>query len=112
LGFPLFPRGKRLPSQSPSPLRELLSRLLCDRRRAWGGLAPLLLYGGGLGKGIVVGRSSRDGGQPASDPVTIPDLVGTITRSLLDLSEVRLLDSLPKSLQATLSQGRPIPGLG
>jgi hypothetical protein len=60
----------------------------------------------------VIGRSSRDGGQPASDPVTIPDLVGTITRSLLDLSEVRLLDSLPKSLQTTLSQGRPIPGLG
>jgi hypothetical protein len=25
---------------------------------------------------------------------------------------VRLLDSLPKSLQTTLSQGRPIPGLG
>ena len=81
-------------------------------RDHWGGLAPLLLYGGGLGKGTVVGRSSRDGGQPASDPVTIPDLVGTITRSLLDLSEVRLLDSLPKSLQTTLSQGRPIPGLG
>jgi len=81
-------------------------------RDHWGGLAPLLLYGGGLGKGIIVGRSSRDGGEPASDPVTIPDLVGTITRSLLDLSEVRLLDSLPKSLQATLSQGRPIPGLG
>ena len=81
-------------------------------RDHWGGLAPLLLYGGGLGKGHVVGRSSRDGGQPASDPVTIPDLVGTITRSLLDLSEVRLLDSLPKSLQTTLSQGRPIPGLG
>jgi hypothetical protein len=81
-------------------------------RDHWGGLAPLLLYGGGLGKGNVVGRSSRDGGQPASDPVTIPDLVGTITRALLDLSEVRLLDSLPKSLQATLSQGRPIPGLG
>ena len=80
-------------------------------RDHWGGLAPLLLYGGGLGKGTIVGRSSRDGGEPASDPVTIPDLVGTITRSLLDLSEVRLLDSLPKSLQATLSQGRPIPGL-
>jgi hypothetical protein len=60
----------------------------------------------------VIGRSSRDGGQPASDPVTIPDLVGTITRTLLDLSEVRLLDSLPKALQATLAQGRPIPGLG
>ncbi len=81
-------------------------------RDHWGGLAPLLLYGGGLGKGNVIGRSSRDGGQPASDPVFIADLVGTIMRTLLDLSEVRLLDSLPKALQATLSQGRPIPGLG
>jgi len=81
-------------------------------RDHWGNLAPLMLYGGGLGKGNVIGRSSRDGGEPASDPVFITDLVGTIMRSLLDLSEVRLLDSLPKSLQATLAQGRPIPGLG
>jgi hypothetical protein len=60
----------------------------------------------------VIGRSSRDGGEPASDPVFIADLVGLIMRSVLDLTEVRLLDSLPKSLQATLAQGRPIPGLG
>jgi len=81
-------------------------------RDHWGNLAPLMLYGGGLGKGNVIGRSSRDGGEPASDPVFIPDLVGLIMRSVLDLTEVRLLDSLPKSLQATLAQGRPIPGLG
>jgi len=81
-------------------------------RDHWGNLAPLVLYGGGLGRGNVIGRSSRDGGEPASDPVFIPDLVGTIMRSLLDLSEVRLIDSLPKSLQSTLAQGRIIPGLG
>lgn len=81
-------------------------------RDHWGGLAPLLLYGGGSGRGVVHGRSTRDGGQPASDPVTIPDLVATVMDSLLDLSQVRLLDSLPKSLLATLTEGRPIGARG
>lgn len=81
-------------------------------RDHWGGLAPLLLYGGGLGAGKVIGRSTRDGGQPASDPVAIPDLVATIMNGLLDLGEVRLLDGLPKKLQDVFAGGRPIPGLG
>ena len=81
-------------------------------RDHWGGLAPLLLYGGGLGAGRVIGRSTRDGGQPASDPVQIPDLVATIMGGLLDLAEVRLIDGLPKKLQDVFAGGRPIPGLG
>ncbi|MFM7075333.1 MAG: DUF1501 domain-containing protein [Planctomycetaceae bacterium] len=77
-------------------------------RDHWGGLAPLVLYGGGLGRGIVHGRSTADGGQPAGDPVTIPDLLATILDALLDVTQVRLLDGLPRSLQATLGEGRPI----
>jgi hypothetical protein len=60
----------------------------------------------------VIGRSNRDGGQPASDPVAIPDLVATIMNGLLDLGEVRLIDGLPKKLQDVFAGGRPIPGLG
>ena len=58
-------------------------------RDHWGSLAPLLLYGGGLGAGRVVGHSTRDGGQPASDPVTIPDLVSLLLGALVDPAEVR-----------------------
>ena len=72
----------------------------------------LFRSGGGLGAGRVIGRSTRDGGQPASDPVQIPDLVATIMGGLLDLAEVRLIDGLPKKLQDVFAGGRPIPGLG
>ncbi len=81
-------------------------------RDHWGGLAPLLLYGGGLEGGRVIGQSTRDGAQPASDPVGIPNLVATILERLLDLSTVRLQTDLPTSLQALFARGTPIPGLG
>ncbi len=77
-------------------------------RDHWGGLAPLLLYGGGLGRGIVHGRSTRDGGQPSGDAVTIPDLVATVLDALVDPAQVRLVEGLPRSLLATLGEGRPI----
>jgi len=80
-------------------------------RDHWGGLAPLLLYGGGLGAGRVVGRSSRDGGQPASDPVSIADLVSLVLNALVDPAEVRLIDGLPRTLHDVLGHGRPIAGL-
>ena len=40
-------------------------------RDHWGNLGPLLLAGGGLKMGQVIGQSSRDGGEPQSDPVRI-----------------------------------------
>jgi len=81
-------------------------------RDHWGGLAPLLLYGGGLPGGRVIGRSARDGGQPVSDAVRIPDLVATIAEAVFDLAELRLVEGLPRSLQATLAAGRPLQDMG
>ena len=80
-------------------------------RDHWGNLAPLMLYGGGLKMGRVIGQSSRDGGEPASDPVTIPDLMATIMHTLLDIGEVRLMDGLPKNLIDAVTGGTPIRGL-
>ena len=80
-------------------------------RDHWGGLAPLLIYGGGLEAGGIIGQSTRDGGSPASDPVTIQNLVATIMERLLDLSEVRLQTDLPPDLLNLFASGRPIPGL-
>ena len=37
-------------------------------RDHWGNLAPLLLSGGGLKMGQVIGQSSRNGGEPATEP--------------------------------------------
>jgi hypothetical protein len=80
-------------------------------RDHWGRLAPLMFYGGGLKMGRVIGQSTRDGGEPASQPVTIQDLMSTVMNVLLDIGEVRLTSGLPKNLVQTVTRGRPIQGL-
>ena len=80
-------------------------------RDHWGGLAPLMIYGGGLKMGQVIGQSARNGGEPASEPVTIPDLIATIMHTLLDLGGARITDGLPPSLLNVLTRGEPIRGL-
>ena len=80
-------------------------------RDHWGNLAPLMLYGGGLKSGQVIGSSSRDGGQPASEPVTISNLMSTIVHSLLDVDQVRVTSGLPRNLQEAIARGTPIAGL-
>ena len=80
-------------------------------RDHWGNLAPLMLYGGGLKMGRVIGRSSRDGGEPASEPVTIRDLMATVMHTLLDIGEVRVTDGLPQNVLEALTRGEPIKGL-
>ena len=80
-------------------------------RDHWGNLAPLLLYGGGLKMGQVLGQSSRDGGEPASDPVTMEDLLATIMHTLLDIGEVRLMPGIPQRVVEAMTRGEPIRGL-
>ncbi len=80
-------------------------------RNHWGNLAPLLLYGGGLKMGRVIGQSTANGGEPASDPVTIQDLMATIMHTLIDIGELRLMDGLPRNLVEALTGGQPIKGL-
>jgi len=80
-------------------------------RDHWGGLAPLMIYGGGLKMGQVIGQSSSNGGEPASEPITIPDLIATIMHTLVDLGEARVTDGLPPNLLNVLTRGQPIRGL-
>jgi uncharacterized protein (DUF1501 family) len=80
-------------------------------RDHWGNLAPLMIYGGGLKMGQVIGQSARDGGEPADNPITIPDLVATIMNTLVDLGQVRLMEGMPNNLISLLSRGTPIRGL-
>ncbi len=80
-------------------------------RDHWGGLAPLMIYGGGSKRGQVIGQSSRNGGEPASEPITIPDLIATIMHTLVDVGEARITDGLPPGLLNVLTRGEPIRGL-
>ncbi len=67
-------------------------------RDHWGNLGPLLLYGGGLRMGQVVGQSSSDGGNPATKPVGISNLMATIMHTLLDIGQFRIARNLPRDL--------------
>jgi len=80
-------------------------------RDHWGGLAPLLLYGGGLKMGQVIGQSTSDGGEPLSEPYGNDNLLATVMHTLLDIGQVRLMTGLPQDLLRTLTSAEPIRGL-
>jgi hypothetical protein len=77
-------------------------------RDHWGGLAPLLVYGGGLKMGQVIGHSAADGGEPASEPIKIPNLIATVMHTLLDVGQVRVIRGIPAEINRAVSEPRPI----
>ncbi|MEI7686995.1 MAG: DUF1501 domain-containing protein [Planctomycetota bacterium] len=76
-------------------------------RDHWAKLAPLLLYGGGMTGGRVIGQSTRDGGEPASDEYTSANLVSTILHTAFDTGKLRLLPAFGSI--SRLAESRPIP---
>ena len=80
-------------------------------RDHWGGLAPLLITGGGLNMGQVIGQSTRDAGEAASTPVKIPNLISTVLHSVFDVGQLRLMPGVPRELTQQLINADPIPGL-
>lgn len=79
-------------------------------RDHWGGLAPLLLAGAGVPRGAVIGQSASTGGEPQTEPITIPHLVGTILQTVFDVGALRLIPGIPAEIIRAASQA-PIPGL-
>jgi hypothetical protein len=61
--------------------------------------------------GQVIGQSSRDGGEPASQPVTMQDLMATIMHTLMDIGQVRLMSGIPPRVIDAVTRGEPIRGL-
>lgn len=80
-------------------------------RGHWSSLAPLILYGGGMTRGQVVGRSTRDGGKPATNPLSPDNLLATITRTLIDNSQARLIPGIPSELMRILDTIDGTPGV-
>ncbi len=79
-------------------------------RDHWGNLAPLLLAGGGLKLGQVIGQSDRIGGSPASEPVRIKNLIGTVMHTLFDVGKLRVVRGVPREV-LEMSEYKPIVGL-
>ena len=80
-------------------------------RDHWGEITPLLIYGGGLKMGQVVGQSDRQGGKPTTTPYNTEHLGATIMHVLLDGSQVRLRQDLPRELIQLSSVSTPIEPL-
>jgi len=77
-------------------------------RDHWGKLGPLLLYGAGVPRGHVVGKSSKDGGEPATEPVTLDHLIGTILHTLIDVPALRLETSFPADVVKRIAESKTI----
>ena len=80
-------------------------------RDHWGGLAPLLFYGGGTIPGTVVGQSTMDAGRPLTEPWKIDNLLSTIFHSLFNVGELRLQQNLPGDLLRLITGSQPINGI-
>lgn len=80
-------------------------------RDHWGGLAPLLVYGGGLKMGQVVGNSNRDASEPASSPIRPAQLIATLMNSLIDLGELRVTRGIPAEVSRVITAASPIEEL-
>lgn len=77
-------------------------------RDHWGNLAPLLLFGGGLKMGQVVGQSSRNAGDPATEPYSIDNLTSTVMHTLFDVSQLRLLRGASEDVLKTATSASTI----
>jgi len=61
--------------------------------------------------GQVIGRSAPDGGKPASDPVTMRNLIATVMHTLFDVGQVRLLRGIDAEVARVITEGDPIASL-
>ena len=77
-------------------------------RNHWGGLAPLLLAGGGLKMGQVVGESDRIASVPKTTPYKPSHLLATVMHTLLDVGQLRLQNGMPRELVQRIETGAPI----
>jgi hypothetical protein len=77
-------------------------------RDHWGGLAPLLIYGGGLKMGQVIGQSDKNASEPDTEPITPRNLIGTIMHTLFDVGQLRLQSSVPGDLARLIGGYEPI----
>ncbi|MEX2216434.1 MAG: DUF1501 domain-containing protein [Phycisphaeraceae bacterium] len=80
-------------------------------RDHWGGLAPLLLHGGGLKMGQTIGESSRDAGEAHTEPIRIPNLISTLMHSVFDVGLLRLDTSVPSEVAKLITGSEPIKEL-
>jgi uncharacterized protein (DUF1501 family) len=79
-------------------------------RDHWGNSAPLLLAGGGVKVGQVIGQSTRNAGEPATEPVRNKHLISSVLHTLFDVGQLRVTRGIGREI-LQLAEHEPIPGL-
>jgi uncharacterized protein (DUF1501 family) len=122
--------GKPLDKAASAFLDDLTSRGLVDRvlliitgdfgrtptinarggRDHYPGLSTLAFFGGGMGKGQIIGQSSRKNDAPATEPITLANLHSTVLHAQFDIGQMRLDPGVPREL-ARLAEPPPIADL-
>jgi uncharacterized protein (DUF1501 family) len=80
-------------------------------RDHWSNLSTLAFAGGGLRLGGAVGRSRPRADEPATEPVTPHQLLGTLVHSLFDAGRLRLDTAVPREVQDLATGAPPIAEL-
>lgn len=80
-------------------------------RDHWGRLAPLMLAGGGLKMGQVIGQSDSQAAEPATEPVTIRNLLATVMHTAFDVGQLRVERGLPREITQEMTGWQPIADL-
>jgi len=80
-------------------------------RDHWGRLAPLLMSGGGVKPGQVIGQSTADAGEPLTKPFGNQHLAATVLHSMIDISQLRIINNPPRDVLKTATAAEPIDGL-
>ncbi len=80
-------------------------------RGHWGALAPMMLYGGGITHGQVVGASDKGGNRPVDTPLNQTNLLSTITRTLYNTGEVRLMQEVPVDVRKSIEDAVKVRGV-
>jgi uncharacterized protein (DUF1501 family) len=74
------------------------------------GLSTLAFFGGGMGKGQIIGQSSPKNDAPLTEPVTLANLHSTVLHAQFDIGLMRLDPGVPRDL-ARLAEPPPIAEL-
>ncbi len=77
-------------------------------RDHWAKLCTLAFAGGGICNGQVIGQSDRQNGQPATDPVSTPNLLSTVMHALFDVGQLRVARGAPRELVKLIEDHEPI----
>ncbi|MFM7844781.1 MAG: DUF1501 domain-containing protein [Planctomycetota bacterium] len=97
------------PEEYRGPFQPIATNV--SGRNHWHKSAASLLSGGGLPMGQVIGQSTRDGGQPATEPMTIAHLYATIFHTLFDVGQLRIQQGLSRDVLKIATAAEPITGL-